>query len=68
MKYSIEELAETFAQHSTGVHQDRLKWTTDFQENYPGEDLPDYMKDDFNFPKALEAICLEIIRLKGDLK
>lgn len=63
-KYTLEFLKEKFIQHGKETKINNEKFIKDFEENNPGEPLPNYMTEDFNFPDALACICDEILRLK----
>lgn len=62
--YSIEDLKEMFLEHGTQSEEGKAQNIKRFQEQNPGEPLPEYMTDPFNFCFALYAICDEISRLK----
>ena len=64
-KYSIEFLVQKFQTHSKESEKIREEQVENFKENNPGIDLPEWLKDDFNFPLALNCICLEILELKN---
>lgn len=64
-KYSIEELAKTFASHMIEADKIRFEMIEKFKENNPDKPLPDYMQKDFNLPRALQVICNEILNLKA---
>lgn len=63
--YEIDELLRIFSKHAQLSEKQRLQNIKSFQENYPGEELPVYMKDDFNLPKAMATLCFEILQLKN---
>jgi hypothetical protein len=62
--YSLEFLINTFTEHEIRAKENQKKIIDSFKENNPGAPLPDHMTDDFNLPKALLAICKEILALK----
>jgi len=63
--YSLEELAKNFANHAVQYEKYRLEWLEKFKIDYPNERVPSHMKESFNISSALEAICLEILKLKN---
>ncbi len=64
MKYTVEELKETFLIHHEESKKHSEKVIKEYQKDYPGEPIPDHFYDDFSITLALSAICDEIIRLK----
>lgn len=62
--YSIEELEKTFRIHHERSVELNKKLIKEFQENNPGEPVPDPFRDDFSLPLALAAICEEMLRLR----
>lgn len=66
MKYSLDDLKITFLLHHERSKKLNKKLIKDFQENNPGEPIPDPFNDDFSLPKALAAMCDEILRLKNE--
>jgi hypothetical protein len=64
--YKLEYLIEVFNKHAVKTEANRQEWMKLFQENKPEEPLPEYMKDDFNLPRALASICSEILKLAKD--
>lgn len=63
-KYTIENLEKTFAEHAKETKRNRLKDLEIFKIKYPGEEIPQHLKDDFCIASALHCICQEIINLK----
>lgn len=61
--YELEELIKKFKEHAEQADKNNEEWKKSFQDNNPGEPLPDHMKDDFNLPRALGSICQEIGKL-----
>lgn len=66
-KYDINSLIETFEKHHEEVIINRKRMNIEFQKNYPGEPLPDYMQNDFSISKALCEICKAIKDLQESL-
>ena len=64
-KYTLEGLAETFSEHAIHSEKERKKFLEEFQRDYPEEEVPAHMKDDFSIAAALHVICCEILRLKS---
>lgn len=64
----IKSLIKTFSKHETHAIKDRQKMMRDFIKNYPGEKIPEHIKEDFNLPAALRLMCEEILKLKEMLK
>ncbi len=64
MKYTVEELKETFLLHHEESKKLNKKLIKEYQRDNPGEPIPDPFNDNFSLPLALSAICDEIIRLK----
>ncbi len=63
-KYTIEELANIFANHAIEADKMRLIDAKKFQENYPDEELPEHFKNSFNVSHALAFMCSEIQKIK----
>ncbi len=61
----IEDLLETFKQHSRIARRHQDKLLRDFKKNYPAESTPDHFKKPFDLPAALATMCKEILRLKN---
>jgi hypothetical protein len=61
--YEIQELEKTFKEHHKKSVKLNKKLIKQFQENNPGEPIPDPFNDDFSLPLALAAICKEILHL-----
>ena len=61
--YELQELIKTFKEHAIQTEKNQEQWKKSWVENNPGEPMPDHIKDDFNFPNALFAICVEIDKL-----
>lgn len=66
--YTIEFLATKFAEHAIIAAKNKADLIRQFKKDYPKEPLPDYMEEDFDFPAALSCICMEIIRLRDEMK
>lgn len=64
MKYTIEELVVTFKDHAQRAAKHNKEIIKGFKKNYPGEPLPEHMKEDFMLPTALACICEEIVKLQ----
>lgn len=62
--YTVEELAKTFADHHVISEKNRERDIQSFKKKYPGEEIPQHLKDDFCIASALHCICQEIINLK----
>ena len=62
--YSLEEMITTFIRHAEESESMKIDFLKSFVENNPGEEIPEDMKSDFNFPMALLSICNEIALLK----
>ncbi len=62
--YTLEEMIADFTKHAEQAEKNNQEWIKSFQNNHPGEPLPDHLKEEFNLPKALASICSEIIKLK----
>lgn len=67
-KYSLESLIEIFLDHTYKVDEDNAKNLINYMENNPNSEIPENLKDTFNLPLALHAICLEIRSLKDDIE
>ncbi len=65
--YALEELEKTFRLHAIRSEKLNKKLIKEFQENNPGEPIPDPFNDDFSLPTALAAMCTEILKLKSSL-
>lgn len=61
--YELDVLIKTFRLHHERSVELNKKLIREFQENNPGEPIPDPFNDDFSLPLALEAICKEIDKL-----
>jgi hypothetical protein len=66
MKYQIEELMKTFSQHAKESEKMRLESIEKFKKEYPNDQLPDFLLNDFNICGALLTIVTEIHRLKNN--
>lgn len=62
--YDIESLEKTFRLHHERSVELNKKLIKEFQENNPGEPIPDPWNDDFSLPLALAAICRELQELR----
>lgn len=62
--YDLESLEKTFLIHHERSIELNKKLIKEFQENNPGEPIPDPFADDFSLPLALAHICREIINLR----
>lgn len=62
--YSIDNLIKAFEEHHWKSLELNKKLAKKFQENNPGEPIPDAFTDDFSLPLALKSICQEIKNLK----
>lgn len=62
--YSIEELEKTFLLHHERSVELNKKLVREFQEENPGEPIPDPFRDDFSLPLALQAMCVAIRDLR----
>ncbi len=65
--YTLEELEKTFQIHherSKELNKDLIK---EWQEENPGQPIPDPFADDFSLPLALACICKEIAKLKNEI-
>jgi hypothetical protein len=62
--YSIDDLKETFLKHGAESEDGRAQNIKRFEEENPGERLPDHMKDPFNICYALYAICDELSKMR----
>ena len=61
--YDLDTLIKTFKLHHERSVEFNKKLIKEFQENNPGEPIPDPFNDDFSLPLALEAICKEIDKI-----
>lgn len=59
--YSIKNLYKLFQDHAEKADKQRIEWVKEFETNYPGEPLPEWLLGDFNLPRALAAICGELL-------
>lgn len=62
--YSLEKLKETFLEHGTQAEDGKAQNIKRFQEQNPGEVLPEFMTDPFNLCFALYSICDELSKMK----
>lgn len=65
--YDIETLIKTFALHHERSSELNKKLIKEFQENNPGEPIPDPWSDGFSLPLALESICKALLDLNKRL-
>lgn len=63
-EYTIESLAYTFAVHAEAAKQHRKQMRQSFEENNPGQDLPEHMINCFSLSQALAVMCAEIEKIK----
>lgn len=61
---TLEELVQTFADHSIQAKIENEKLIKQFTEVNPGQTIPKWLLEDFSLPQALRLICEEIINLK----
>lgn len=66
--YSLEELCDMFLEHAEKYLDDQKERVDNFAKNFPGEELPRNLADDFVLPLALASICYEIIQLKKSIE
>lgn len=64
--YSIEDLEKLFLEHAEQSEKMRQDSIDSFKKNRPGDSLPDHMSDEFNFPRAMAAICSAILDIKNE--
>ena len=65
-KYDIDSLIECFERHSLEADKNTKEWKDQYDKLSPEEQKERaYLNQDFNFPRALLAICREIQDLKG---
>jgi len=65
--YSIKNLCHIFEEHAKKSAEMQKKQIENFRKENPGEELPEWFKDDFNFPQALKSMCEEILRIQKRL-
>ena len=66
--YSIEAMIPTFAEHAKQADIGWKKQIESYQEQYPDSELPEHFKNNFNIASALSVICMEIAKLKHELR
>lgn len=62
--YSIESLKEIFLEHGTQSEEGKAQNIKTFQEQNPGEPLPEFMTEPFNLCFALYSICDELSKIR----
>ena len=65
---NLKELIDIFSAHATEVEDIHNTNLMAFVEENPGKDIPEYMKDDFNFASAMKTICQELVLIKEKLE
>lgn len=63
-KYTLERLRSEFLEHAKHFEKENVELIERYKRDYPGEELPDHLKDDFNLSYALHDMCNELINLK----
>lgn len=66
MVYGFEELRKKFSEHAIQQVELHKRMKQNYEEEYPDEELPDMLKDDFCLPMAFVSIIEEIDRLNID--
>lgn len=67
-KMTLEYLSQKFCEHNVKYRKDHQQWRDEWKANYGDTaPMPDHLTDEFSLSEALEAICLEIIKIKKDL-
>jgi hypothetical protein len=62
--YDLDFLIETFTVHIAEAEKAREESIITYKESMPGLPIPKSITDDFNFPRALKTICIEIKKIK----
>lgn len=65
--YSIKNLCRVFEEHAKKSAAIKEKQIENFRKENPGEELPEWFKDDFSLPQALKSMCEEILRIQKRL-
>lgn len=71
LSYRIDDLIETFQNHSMSAENFRMKDIEKFKINYPNDELPEHLTNEFNIAYAFMMMCREIQSLRlevNDLK
>jgi hypothetical protein len=63
--YELHDLLDKFTEHGKKFELNQKEFSECFLEANPGEELPDYFKDEFNFPLAIASMCHEILMIKN---
>ncbi len=70
--YTLAGLSATFSQHADMAEEHRKFAIEKYKENFPDQEVPPHLLNDFNISRALCVICCELERLKqisgGDKK
>lgn len=66
--YRIEELIKTFHEHAQNFVDGKEYRLKMYKEEFPNNEIPDCLKEEFNLAFALSEICTEIAILKEELK
>jgi hypothetical protein len=64
---NIKELVQTFSDHEIEAEEVNQANLIAFVQDNPGQEIPEYMKGDFNFARAMRFICQEIVLIKEKL-
>lgn len=62
--YTLDELMDKFGKHAIESDKSRIKLIEDWKQENPGQEVPEWMIEDFNLPLALCVLCKEIKMLK----
>lgn len=64
MKYDLKTLSETFMTHHKKSIERNREILENYIKSYPGEEVPQHLREDFSLPKALSSICDEIRKIQ----
>ncbi len=65
-KYTIDELIKSFKEHSETFRRLQKERREEFEKENPGQELPEWLKDNFVLSEALLSICEAIKKILAD--
>lgn len=62
--YDLESLSRRFYRDATEADKMKEMLMQRRKELFPDEEIPEYMKDQFNVARAFAEMCIEILKIK----
>jgi len=64
---SLKSLQKIFTEHSEKYREENKSRLKRYEEDFPDEDIPEGLLNDFDLPQALAFMCKELIEINKSL-